>query len=143
MTVVHTPFINNDISISNGESCLICETPFERRGYYRQSWTFGFCCELCVSKASRTANRQNRRLRKRGDIHNSRGKLSCVDWIACLLDNNFGCKCCNVKSRDLTCDHIVPISHGGLNMFHNIQPLCRSCHNAKDNIRSRKDNIAA
>ena len=140
MTVVHKPFITDN----NEDFCLICENPFERRGYYRRSWTFGFCCELCVSKASRTANRQNRRLRKAGDLFNNlRGKLSCVDWIACLMENIFRCKCCNVKTVDLTCDHIVPISHGGLNMYHNIQPLCRHCHNAKDNLPSRKEESIA
>lgn len=127
--------------ISN-EVCLICEHTFESKGYHKRSWTFGFCCELCVGKATRTACRQNRRLRKgmNQDANNSvRGKLSCTDWLICLYNNNFSCATCKTKTPSaLTCDHIIPISEGGDNRFYNIQPLCRVCHDQKDNYQPRK-----
>lgn len=131
------PFQNYQQELDGNNKCLICETTFATKGHYKRSWTFGFCCELCVNKASRTACRQNRRLRKSyGDSTNQiRGRLSCVDWIVCLYAHNFRCAECGVKSKRLTCDHIIPISQGGDNRFYNIQPLCRTCHDSKDNIK--------
>lgn len=32
---------------------------------------------------------------------------------------------------DLTCDHIVPESKGGLTVFENLQTMCRSCNSKK------------
>ena len=43
------------------------------------------------------------------------------------------CLACGVSETDepLTRDHIVPRIKGGLNLIHNIQPLCRPCNSRK------------
>ena len=33
----------------------------------------------------------------------------------------------------LTIDHVIPLSKGGNNYYHNLQTTCEKCNNAKDN----------
>ena len=40
------------------------------------------------------------------------------------------CAFCNSK-LDITADHIIPISRGGVNSEGNLQPLCKSCNSSK------------
>jgi len=42
------------------------------------------------------------------------------------------CKHCNTE-KDLTIDHIIPLSKGGENSMDNYQTLCRSCNSKKHN----------
>lgn len=89
--------------------------------------------EICV-KCVKT-------LRSRLKFHNKRargkniGKVSLQEWIDILCENNFSCANCNTsssKNKPLELDHIIPLHAGGANFSHNLQPLCRSCHELKD-----------
>lgn len=40
------------------------------------------------------------------------------------------CLCCNSR-KDLSLDHILPISQGGENKLSNLQTLCKSCNSKK------------
>lgn len=43
-----------------------------------------------------------------------------------------GASCLNCGSEeDITLDHIIPVSKGGLNTLSNLQPLCRPCNSTK------------
>lgn len=42
-----------------------------------------------------------------------------------------------------TADHIVPLSAGGTNDAHNLQPACGPCNSSKGNGRSRRRNNRA
>jgi len=42
------------------------------------------------------------------------------------------CKACN-STKDLTLDHIIPVSKDGTNRISNLQILCRSCNSKKSN----------
>ena len=42
------------------------------------------------------------------------------------------CKNCGT-TKDLTLDHIIPVSKGGENTLDNLQVLCRSCNSKKNN----------
>lgn len=53
-------------------------------------------------------------------------------WATCLEVYGGRCTHCG-KKGDLTVDHIVPISLGGSNWQHNIQPLYLSCNSSKGN----------
>lgn len=53
-------------------------------------------------------------------------------WTACL--EIYGARCAICETEDnLTVDHIVPLSKGGTNWQFNIQPLCATCNNRKNN----------
>lgn len=44
-------------------------------------------------------------------------------------DGNY-CACCG-EQKELTIDHIIPLSLGGKTRFSNLQLLCRTCNEAK------------
>ncbi len=47
--------------------------------------------------------------------------------------NKLGNKCVICGSKNITIDHIIPISKGGTNNIDNLQPLCKSCNSSKGN----------
>lgn len=53
-----------------------------------------------------------------------------------LLKEKFaklGNKCIICGNKDITIDHIIPVSKGGTNDIDNLQPLCKSCNSSKGN----------
>lgn len=58
------------------------------------------------------------------------GKIDVKDWEAMLIKFNYSCAFCGTQ-EDITQDHIIPLSKGGLNVIENIQPLCRKCNSSK------------
>lgn len=49
------------------------------------------------------------------------------------LKNSYGNKCAYCKEeKQLTKDHIIPLSKGGSDYIENIQPLCRNCNSKKN-----------
>lgn len=116
-----------------GTYCEICKSGYKSDGWGRQSMTFGFCCSRCVSKACRVVRRHNRR----GRVAGARGTLYGYHWLTLLFAHDFSCAMCSSREGNLTLDHIRPLSQGGDNLPHNIQPLCPGCHQQKDNIKTR------
>lgn len=64
------------------------------------------------------------------------GQMDKDTWQAILACFLFRCACCGTE-KNITCDHIVPVSLGGTNSPHNLQPLCLSCNSHKGN-RTRR-----
>jgi 5-methylcytosine-specific restriction endonuclease McrA len=56
--------------------------------------------------------------------------LTIDQWFEVLEENNYQRKKCGSK-QDLTMDHIIPISKGGLHTKSNIGVLCRKCNSSK------------
>ncbi len=54
------------------------------------------------------------------------GKLKWIVWER----DDFTCKACGIR-RNLSVDHIVPESKGGLTELNNLQTLCKSCNSKK------------
>jgi len=58
------------------------------------------------------------------------GNVSIEDWENIKKKFNYICPMCN-QSKQLTIDHIKPISLGGEHKIENIQPLCKTCNSSK------------
>lgn len=52
------------------------------------------------------------------------------EWELLVKSFNYRCACCK-EVKQLTEDHIVPLSLGGTDYIKNIQPLCKSCNSKK------------
>lgn len=65
----------------------------------------------------------------------STGKIDPVQWEKICADNKFLCVQCfePFDIKDLTVDHIMPVSLGGTNDISNLQPLCMPCNRLKGN----------
>jgi 5-methylcytosine-specific restriction endonuclease McrA len=56
------------------------------------------------------------------------------EWVAIVKAYGNRCagfECAPHKADKLTRDHVIPISQGGPDMAHNIQPLCQPCNSRK------------
>lgn len=53
-------------------------------------------------------------------------------WEEKLIKLEGKCQMCGTKNN-ITIDHIIPLSKGGLNDINNLQPLCFSCNRSKNN----------
>ncbi len=41
------------------------------------------------------------------------------------------CISCGATDRPLAADHIIPVSRGGCDCIHNLQPMCKPCNSRK------------
>lgn len=48
-----------------------------------------------------------------------------------FIRDNFTCQYCGQQTRDLTIDHIVPRSRGGVHSWENLVSACRTCNHRK------------
>lgn len=64
---------------------------------------------------------------------NAEGWHTRDQFISMVEMVNFTCVCCYgfFDMKDLTEDHIVPLTKGGTDYIENIQPLCRPCNSKK------------
>lgn len=71
--------------------------------------------------------RQLKKFRRKGKVQFSR--------INIYLRDNWTCQYCQLKkpARDLTFDHVLPRSQGGLTNWTNIVTACRPCNSRKEN----------
>lgn len=77
--------------------------------------------------------RKARRIRDVNRRDKRAGTMNLADWEKKL--RRLGHRCSGCGSRDrIEIDHIIPLSKGGTNDIHNLQPLCRTC-NARKNAK--------
>lgn len=70
------------------------------------------------------AHRRRARMRKVG------GTVRIREWFELLKQQGNKCLKCG-STENLTADHVIPISKGGLNLAENIQILCKHCNYTK------------
>jgi 5-methylcytosine-specific restriction endonuclease McrA len=64
--------------------------------------------------------------------NNESGKIDLKEWKEKLQKLNGICQMCKTD-KNITIDHIKPLSKGGTNCIDNLQPLCKSCNSRKNN----------
>lgn len=73
---------------------------------------------------------QSKRLFKQKS--NGRCDFTREEWLEIIKNSKGICKNCNLK-KELTIDHIIPLSKGGEHTKTNIQAICLSCNVKKSN----------
>jgi 5-methylcytosine-specific restriction endonuclease McrA len=58
-----------------------------------------------------------------------------------LLRDEESCQYCGKRSRDLTLDHVMPRSRGGLSTWENLVACCRACNGRKGNRLLKEANM--
>ena len=65
--------------------------------------------------------------RRRARLRAVSGAFTKAEWIALCAHYNHRCLRCG-ETKQLTPDHVIPLSRGGNNDISNIQPLCLDCN---------------
>jgi len=74
------------------------------------------------------ANAKARRALKR----NAKGKISAAEWREKIAEFNSCCAyCLKHMDKDITMDHMIPLSKGGEHTIENVVPACRNCNSQK------------
>ena len=79
------------------------------------------------NKVRANANSRRYRVRKRS----ATGDFSGEEWEAMKEMHEHRCAYCHESGRELTQDHVVPLSKGGTHTWDNIAPACRFCNTSK------------
>ena len=58
------------------------------------------------------------------------GSHTAAEWRELCEQWGNRCLCCGA-TKDLTCDHVVPVKYGGRDSKDNLQLLCKSCNSRK------------
>ncbi len=70
---------------------------------------------------------QKRRARKAAVLND----FTAEQWDALKIAYRYRCAYCGEKPKNLTMDHVIPISKGGPHTLSNIVPACKTCNTAK------------
>lgn len=65
-------------------------------------------------------------------VRNLEYSFSLQDWNDCKDYFNLECAYCGKQLKNLSQDHVVPVTKGGTYTKNNIVPACRSCNSSKN-----------
>ena len=115
------------------------------------SWKGGITNDMIEYRKNYNNNLTDKKRKKRSWDKNKRNRLkrktienigahTYGEWELLKKQYNYTCPCCglsepfNQRSKNLTEDHIIPLSKGGSDLIENIQPLCLSCNIKKHTL---------
>lgn len=102
----------------------------ENREYFKDKWQ-----EWYLQNYERAKQKsRNRRAMER----QVGGTISTEDWLNLVNEFNSCCAYCGKYDKNITQDHIIPISRGGSNTIENILPACWLC-NCKKNDKTAEE----
>lgn len=115
--ILKTPLLEEAQTFYNVNSAMmkVFKAPGKCKGYYPYD-TEDKSCKYSTKRKRRKYSEEERKI---------------------IYDKSGGrCALCGqlLKLEDMTIDHIIPISMGGEDSLDNIQALCYSCNQFKDNI---------
>lgn len=77
--------------------------------------------------------REHKRVRNVRLRDGQRGDLTADSWQTIIDYFDARCAYCDAPLEEITQDHILPISKGGVHGYDNVVPACRSCNARKGN----------
>jgi 5-methylcytosine-specific restriction endonuclease McrA len=84
-----------------------------------------------AEKLEKRRLRINARALKRHALKkNAPGTFTPEEWLKLLEFYGGKCLACGT-AKDISIDHVVPLSKGGSNDITNLQPLCKPCNSSK------------
>ena len=135
---------NNEIKNNSKKICSKCNKKLDINEFReRANGGFYSVCRNCENKYTKSYRINNRetyknihaitkqRRRKKSKLIISNFKNS--DWKECKDYFENKCAYCGREMKNLTQDHLIPLSKGGNYTKGNIVPCCRSCNSSKNN----------
>lgn len=95
-------------------------------------------CGARISKRGKCASCKREHEQRRGSAHRRGYGKQHQRLAAEAIRLHPFCAACGT-TKDLTADHILPKSRGGLNALSNYEVLCRSCNSSKGSIPLKPD----
>lgn len=114
----------------NAERLLVLDLAY-RRKYDAEHKEAVAATKLAWARANpdkRVAAQNKRRSR----ILSSTEHYTSEEWQELCKKYGNACLACGRVDRQLSVDHVIPLSKGGSNAIDNIQPLCRPCNSSKN-----------
>ncbi len=109
----------------------------EKRREHNAKWRKANAEKVKESKAEWfRANREKSVIysqRRRAKKLSNGGNFTDKEWQDLKKFYDYRCLCCNKSEPEIkvTVDHVIPVTLGGSNDVHNIQPLCLICNLSK------------
>ncbi len=122
------------------EQCRLCKAAADRKRYHAPD---GLERAKRIKKDTEYSKRKSVRFsRKAGSankqavLYNLPGRLLSSEVMGLFLSHSYSCYYCGKQSTDpkeMTLDHVVPMSRGGDNHISNCVPACWDCNLSKGN----------
>lgn len=118
-------------------ACEACGAAFAVKPHRIGYRSVKYCSDACRRKTERIYPDAQTKRREGGRRHNACKRAGRAirththqQWLDLLRRAKHRCVKCGAK-KDMTRDHIIPLSKGGHDGITNIQPLCRGCNSRK------------
>lgn len=120
--------VKKDLRILRPRWCVECYRAYQKQYHAENKERIQIQKRIGNRKYNKTAkgkiNHKNGKYRRKSKVI---GRIKLKEWRALCTAYNHKCVRCGLE-KELTIDHIKPLSKGGLNKIENIQPLCMDCN---------------
>lgn len=125
------------------KTCCKCKKQLATNQFCKHKHSTCHACETTRKKKWKEKNRSKQRFYQKQTKLKSRRAVG--KYTKAVLEEKLSywgnkCWCCGT-SKDITLDHVKPISKGGTNWVANIRPCCSSCNSIKNNKWPKPGNV--